>query len=123
MSDRMMIGNLFPGKIHPAALHNERKTAQAQHHPPPGTFQELLNENLLKISNHAAKRLQQRGIELKGDQLEQIQSAVDRAAAKGEQGIAHSDERHGPYREYSESDRSHGDGWQGDERQCVHANR
>ncbi|AYB43474.1 TIGR02530 family flagellar biosynthesis protein [Paenibacillus lautus] len=83
MSDRMMIGHLFPGKIHPAALHNERKTAQAQHNPPPGTFQELLNENLLKISNHAAKRLQQRGIELKGDQLEQIQSAVDKAAAKG----------------------------------------
>jgi flagellar operon protein len=83
MSDRMMIGHLYPGKIHPAALHNERKPAQAQANPPSGTFQELLNENLLKISNHAAKRLQQRGIELKGDQLAQIQSAVDKAAAKG----------------------------------------
>ncbi|MFB4324986.1 flagellar operon protein [Paenibacillus sp. cl141a] len=83
MSDRMMIGHLYPGKIHPAALHNERKIGQAQANPPAGTFQELLNENLLKISNHAAKRLQQRGIELKGDQLAQIQSAVDKAAAKG----------------------------------------
>jgi flagellar operon protein len=83
MSDRMMIGHLYTGKIHPAALHNERKTVQAQANPPAGTFQELLNENLLKISNHAAKRLQQRGIELKGDQLAQIQSAVDKAAAKG----------------------------------------
>lgn len=82
MSDRMMIGHLYPGKIHPAALHNERKT-QSHANPTAGTFQELLNENLLKISNHAAKRLQQRGIELKGDQLAQIQSAVDKAAAKG----------------------------------------
>ncbi|WP_098747045.1 TIGR02530 family flagellar biosynthesis protein [Paenibacillus sp. FSL W8-0187] len=83
MSDRMMIGHLYPGKIHPAALHNERKPAQALVNPPAGTFQELLSENLLKISNHAAKRLQQRGIELKSDQLAQIQSAVDKAAAKG----------------------------------------
>ncbi|ANA83167.1 flagellar operon protein [Paenibacillus vortex V453] len=83
MSDRMMIGQLYPGKIHPAALHNDRKQVQAQSSPPAGTFQELLNENLLKISNHAAKRLEQRGIELKGDQLEQIQSAVEKAAAKG----------------------------------------
>lgn len=83
MSDRMMIGHLYPGKIHPAAFQNERKSAQTQSNPSHGKFQEILNENLLKISNHAAKRLEQRGIELKADQLTQIQNAVDKAAAKG----------------------------------------
>ncbi len=79
----MMIGHLYPGKIHPAALQGERKSVHTQAQPPSGKFQELLNENLLRISNHAAKRLEQRGIELKADQLIQIQSAVDKAAAKG----------------------------------------
>lgn len=83
MSDRMMIGHLYPGKIHPAAFQNERKSVQTQSNPSHGKFQEILNENLLKISNHAAKRLEQRGIELKADQLTQIQNAVDKAAAKG----------------------------------------
>ena len=38
---------------------------------------------MLKFSNHAAKRLEQRGIELGSSQLDQISSAVDKAAAKG----------------------------------------
>lgn len=82
MNNRMMIGHLYPGKIHPAAFQNDKKSAQTQN-PVQGNFQEILNENLLKISHHAAKRLEQRGIELQGDQLMQIQSAVDKAAAKG----------------------------------------
>ncbi len=83
MSDRMMIGHLYPGKLHPAALSPERRTVSASSDAPKGNFKELLNENLLRISNHAAKRLEQRGIEIKGDQLVQIQSAIDKAAAKG----------------------------------------
>ncbi|MNI99493.1 hypothetical protein D3C73_1585880 [compost metagenome] len=38
---------------------------------------------MLKFSNHAAKRLEQRGIQLGTQQLDQINSAVEQAAAKG----------------------------------------
>ncbi|MNP52888.1 hypothetical protein D3C76_1473110 [compost metagenome] len=38
---------------------------------------------MLKFSNHAAKRLEQRGIELGSRQLDQISNAVEKAAAKG----------------------------------------
>ncbi|MNC69731.1 hypothetical protein D3C75_1204560 [compost metagenome] len=47
------------------------------------SFESVLQKNILKFSNHAAKRLEQRGIELGSRQLDQISSAVDKAAAKG----------------------------------------
>ncbi|MGN7412243.1 TIGR02530 family flagellar biosynthesis protein [Paenibacillus sp. SAF-068] len=50
---------------------------------PEKPFAKVLEDNLLKLSNHAAKRLEQRGIELKTEQMEQIGSALDKAAAKG----------------------------------------
>ncbi|WP_427051801.1 TIGR02530 family flagellar biosynthesis protein [Paenibacillus sp. TC-CSREp1] len=50
---------------------------------PAKPFAEVLESNLLKLSNHAAKRLEQRGIELKSEQMKQIGSALDKAAAKG----------------------------------------
>lgn len=83
MSDVMRIGQLYPGKMHPAALQRDRQAGGSAATSQPGRFQELLEENLLKFSNHASKRLEQRGIELKGDQLAKISSAVDQAAAKG----------------------------------------
>ena len=84
MGDRMTIGQMYPGRIHPAALQKERQqTASTNSGMQPGAFQNLLDNQLLTFSNHAAKRLEQRGIELKSDQLDQIRSAVDKAAAKG----------------------------------------
>lgn len=82
MSDRMTIGQLYPGKIQPAAIQRDRHTA-SNLNMQPGKFQEILEGNLIKFSNHATKRLEQRGIELKGDQLAQINSAIEKAAAKG----------------------------------------
>ncbi|MFC7679602.1 TIGR02530 family flagellar biosynthesis protein [Paenibacillus sp. GCM10028914] len=82
MSDRMTIGQLYPGNIHPAAMQRDRNTTTNQN-VQSGKFKELLEENLLKFSNHATKRLEQRGIELKGDQIAQINSAIEKAAAKG----------------------------------------
>lgn len=82
MNERMTIGQLYPGTIHPTALQRDRNIANPSN-PQPGKFQELLEENLLKFSNHAAKRLEQRGIEIQGDQLAQIHSAIEKAAAKG----------------------------------------
>lgn len=47
------------------------------------SFKELLDKQQLKFSSHAQQRLQQRGIELKPEQLNKIASAVEQAAAKG----------------------------------------
>ena len=43
----------------------------------------MLEKQQLKFSSHAQQRLQQRGIELKPEQLSRIASAVDQAASKG----------------------------------------
>ena len=37
----------------------------------------------LRFSSHAAKRIEQRGLQLDGDRLRRLEEAVDRAAAKG----------------------------------------
>ncbi|MEN1984963.1 MULTISPECIES: TIGR02530 family flagellar biosynthesis protein [Paenibacillus] len=81
MTDRMTVGQLYAGALTPNLLH---RTKQGEHAgPSERPFAELLDEHLLKLSNHAAKRLEQRGIELGSEQMEQIGSALDKAAAKG----------------------------------------
>ncbi|WP_338593813.1 TIGR02530 family flagellar biosynthesis protein [Paenibacillus sp. Y5S-9] len=81
MSDRITVGQLYAGPITPNMLQRP-KTGEASAIPEK-PFAKVLEDNLLKLSNHAAKRLQQRGIELKTEQMEQIGSALDKAAAKG----------------------------------------
>ncbi|MEK3715735.1 TIGR02530 family flagellar biosynthesis protein [Paenibacillus sp. FSL R7-0333] len=81
MSDRITIGQLYPAAVHPSAL--QRKQSVKDSSSPEASFESLLQKNMLKFSNHAAKRLEQRGIELGSRQLDQISSAVDKAAAKG----------------------------------------
>jgi flagellar operon protein len=81
MSDRLTIGQLYPASVHPQVLQRTqavKNTAAAE-----ASFESVLQKNMLKFSNHAAKRLEQRGIELGSSQLDQISSAVDKAAAKG----------------------------------------
>ncbi len=81
MSDRITVGQLYTGPVTPGMLRKPQtgETASAPAKP----FAEVLESNLLKLSNHAAKRLEQRGIELKSEQMKQIGSALDKAAAKG----------------------------------------
>ncbi|GIO29997.1 MULTISPECIES: TIGR02530 family flagellar biosynthesis protein [Paenibacillus] len=81
MSERITIGQLYPSKIYPAAQNAAQRSSQQE--ASRTSFGEIFQHELLKFSNHAAKRLEQRGIELKGDQLAKIQNAVDKAAAKG----------------------------------------
>ncbi|GIP27377.1 hypothetical protein J23TS9_25070 [Paenibacillus sp. J23TS9] len=81
MSERLTIGQLYPSKIHPAAQNAAQRSSQQESSQT--SFNQIFKDELLKFSNHAAKRLEQRGIELKGEQLARIQSAVDKAAAKG----------------------------------------
>lgn len=81
MSDRITIGQLYPGTVHPSALQRPSSGKNPASSEP--SFESVLQKNLLKFSNHAARRLEQRGIELGSRQLDQISSAVDKAAAKG----------------------------------------
>ncbi|MDP1511001.1 TIGR02530 family flagellar biosynthesis protein [Paenibacillus sp. CMAA1739] len=80
MNDRITVGRLFPTNVPPAAVTQNRVNSVTKDTKP---FGQVLQEQVLKLSNHAAKRLEQRGIELKSDQMEKINSAVDKAAAKG----------------------------------------
>ncbi|MCJ8010607.1 flagellar biosynthesis protein [Paenibacillus sp. KQZ6P-2] len=81
MSERLTIGQLYPSKIYPTAQNAAQRNSQQESSQ--ASFDQLFQDELLKFSNHAAKRLEQRGIKLKGEQLAQIQNAVDKAAAKG----------------------------------------
>ena len=81
MSDRITIGQLYPGAVHPSALQRQQSVKSPSNAE--ASFESVLQKNMLKFSNHAAKRLEQRGIELGSRQLDQISSAVDKAAAKG----------------------------------------
>ncbi|MNO39580.1 hypothetical protein D3C76_297130 [compost metagenome] len=81
MSARITIGQLYPSSVHPSTL--QRPAASKNPVSPEVSFESVLQKNMLKFSNHAAKRLEQRGIELGSRQLDEISSAVDKAAAKG----------------------------------------
>lgn len=80
MNDRITVGRLFPANVLPAAIPQNRANSVSKDTK---RFDQVLQEQVLKLSNHAAKRLEQRGIELRSDQMEKINSAVDKAAAKG----------------------------------------
>lgn len=80
MNDKMTVGSLYPGSLHPAQLKRPNPSAPSNSGV---SFEDLLKRDMLKFSNHAVKRLEQRGIHLENRQLDQISSAVDKAAAKG----------------------------------------
>lgn len=82
MSEPIRIGSLYPGMIQPGISTGLARSGK----PVPSSsveFKDVLQSKLLHFSNHAVKRLEQRGIELKPEQLESIESAIDQAAAKG----------------------------------------
>lgn len=81
MSERITVGQLYTGPVTPNML-RKPQTGDTSN-TPTKPFAQVLEDNLLKLSNHAAKRLEQRGIELKTEQMKQIGSALDKAAAKG----------------------------------------
>ncbi|CAM2894991.1 TIGR02530 family flagellar biosynthesis protein [Paenibacillus sediminis] len=81
MNERLTVGQLFPGKIPSSML--RPKTQSASSEKTDSTFRHVLDEYVVKFSNHAAKRLEQRGLQLEPEQLSKIESAIDKAAAKG----------------------------------------
>lgn len=82
MNGPIQVGQLFPGKIGPNTLSTGSKSTRAGN-VQGASFEEMLQDRLVHFSNHAAKRMEQRGIQLKPEQLHQIESAIDSAAAKG----------------------------------------
>jgi len=80
MDESASIGRLYPNPLPPGVA---KRTAQVPEHAGSAVnFQDLLQE-ALRLSKHAQNRLQERGISLKPEQMEQIRSAVDKAEAKG----------------------------------------
>ena len=83
MTDRLTVGQLYPNALpaisprKPAEHSAPVQTAGAK------TFRDMLQEQLVRFSHHAEVRMQQRGIELKPEQLARLQSAIDKAAKKG----------------------------------------
>ncbi|MFK0521152.1 TIGR02530 family flagellar biosynthesis protein [Paenibacillus illinoisensis] len=81
MSERITVGQLYTGPVTSNLLNRAKQSETTI--TPERPFAQVLEDNLLKLSNHAAKRLEQRGIELKSEQMQQIGTALDKAAAKG----------------------------------------
>jgi flagellar operon protein len=80
--ERISIGQLFPTAIPPVST---RRIADHTPAAPPGkiSFQNILQDKLVRFSHHAEARLEQRGIQLQPEQLSKLGSAIDQAAAKG----------------------------------------
>lgn len=83
MTDRISIGQMYPNRIPPSVHSKSLPQSNSSTQAGTKTFQQIFNEKILRFSNHAEQRLQQRGIELKPEQLAKIESAVNQAEAKG----------------------------------------
>ncbi|MDN4616547.1 TIGR02530 family flagellar biosynthesis protein [Paenibacillus sp. PsM32] len=80
MSGPIQVGQLYPTNLNSGLL---GRTKNVNNENSTSDFQNILDNKLLKFSNHASKRLEQRGIELSADQLKSVNQAIDKAAAKG----------------------------------------
>jgi flagellar operon protein len=82
MAEKISIGQLYPTGVTPASLRQpkaslNKATQNGQ------SFQQIINDKMVKLSHHAEQRLEQRGIQLQPEQMAKIESAIDKAAAKG----------------------------------------
>lgn len=82
MTDRISIGHLYPN-VNSAAPVRRPAVNAADPSNTASSFQSVLQNSMVKFSHHAEQRLQQRGIQLKPEQLAKIQSAIDKADSKG----------------------------------------
>lgn len=82
MTDRISIGQLYPNHARPA-ISRKSTTESPVQSKLEKSFEQVLEHKMVKFSHHAEQRLQQRGIRLQGEQLAKLESAIDKAAAKG----------------------------------------
>lgn len=81
MSESIKIGQLMQ-PISPVQ-HRTGVKPQSASQAGGGSFEQLLQANLIKFSHHAETRLAQRGIKMNSEQLIKLEDAVKRAEAKG----------------------------------------
>jgi flagellar operon protein len=82
MTDKISIGQLYPTTVTPASLLQPK--ASLNKVPQNGqSFQQIFKDKMVRLSHHAEQRLEQRGIQLQPEQMAKIESAIDKAAAKG----------------------------------------
>lgn len=84
MTNPIRAGQLFPHIAPPGQL-GRKSIPATQGQLPTGqkSFQNILEGTMVKFSNHAEARLQQRGIRFGAEQLNKLETAIDKAAAKG----------------------------------------
>ncbi|RKN86517.1 TIGR02530 family flagellar biosynthesis protein [Paenibacillus ginsengarvi] len=83
MTDRITVGHMYPNVPSPIAAKRFDVSVRRQEASQGPSFQDVFNDSLVRISHHAGVRLQQRGIELKPEQMDKIGTAIEKAAAKG----------------------------------------
>ena len=83
MTDRLTVGQLYPNALPAISPRKPAEHSAAGQTAGAKTFRDMLQEQLVRFSHHAEVRMQQRGIELKPEQLARLQSAIDKAAKKG----------------------------------------
>ncbi|NQX57387.1 TIGR02530 family flagellar biosynthesis protein [Paenibacillus qinlingensis] len=84
MTERISIGQLYPSAVSPTST---RRTPTQQVVPNGNnvnpTFQKIFQDQFVRFSHHAEVRLKERGIQLKPEQIEKMNNAIDKAASKG----------------------------------------
>jgi flagellar operon protein len=84
MTERISIGKLYPSAVSSTST---RRTPTQQVIPNGNnvnpTFQRIFQDQFVKFSHHAEVRLKERGIQLKPEQIEKMNNAIDKAASKG----------------------------------------
>ncbi len=82
MADKLLIGQIYPNAATPPNL-SRTNLKQAPTNQDGKTFQQVFQDKMIRLSHHAEQRLQQRGIQIQPEQMAKIETAVDKAAAKG----------------------------------------
>ena len=84
MDNRFYLASQSIQPIQPASVNRSRST-QSSNTAVSGGFEQALNQAMggVKFSQHAMQRLQTRNINMTPTQMDQLQSAVDKAAEKG----------------------------------------
>jgi flagellar operon protein len=82
MTDKISIGQLYPTSVTPASLRQSKSNLNKLPQNGP-SFQQIFQDKMVRLSHHAEQRLEQRGIQLQPEQMAKIESAIDKAAAKG----------------------------------------
>jgi flagellar operon protein len=80
--ERISVGQLYPNSVPPASTRRAAVQTPAEQ-PGKPSFQNILQDQLVRFSHHAEARLEQRGIHFQPEQLTKLGSAIDQAAAKG----------------------------------------